>query len=601
MNILSESDKKWEDWLTEFSAITSSTGWDEFERVVTANDIDVNEWAIAYAIKVQITLNKVFLLACLQTPTAKIDGVLASIAKHANSVNFGKHARDLKGEMRANYRQSIRIVTGLMPRMVDALVHVFQSYAHDDYDPGADPNLLLQEARARAAARDRRAALTALGRAGAVALRGAHVWSGWLHSGVDEYRQWMVSLTAMLDVYKDMLPLRSITEERQRAGELAAMLSAKQRDLFSVVYRRQIPLEKPSEKFLKEWIDIAHRDEPLSDAEIARLGDRHKILGDFSLRTLQFSNAQSDEFDEFDMYDIADLAVNALGNLRYADGDVVDQLIALLMAEDDEFDADLAESVYWALIQMGSAAKPRVFDFVRYTEQEDARISMMEVLAVTGRGSEDVFTYLSQQFDAASWADDKSGYAKALALTHDQRAIPLIVEALQHPAVIDDDAWELLDALQELEVTFYINHDTRSVNIPAYGVIEDVLPTDWRSRKELDEEAEEEWDADATEDWVDGWDGDDDEEDDDDDDDDGDTDEREDAEDEREDDVVYDEQGIPRCPECNAQMHYIAGRWVHDPSIVAHRRQIVMKVIGRNDPCPCGSGKKYKYCHGRNA
>ena len=24
------------------------------------------------------------------------------------------------------------------------------------------------------------------------------------------------------------------------------------------------------------------------------------------------------------------------------------------------------------------------------------------------------------------------------------------------------------------------------------------------------------------------------------------------------------------------------------------------KKIGRNDPCPCGSGKKYKNCHGRN-
>jgi preprotein translocase subunit SecA len=24
------------------------------------------------------------------------------------------------------------------------------------------------------------------------------------------------------------------------------------------------------------------------------------------------------------------------------------------------------------------------------------------------------------------------------------------------------------------------------------------------------------------------------------------------------------------------------------------------KKIGRNDPCPCGSGKKYKYCHGRD-
>ena len=24
----------------------------------------------------------------------------------------------------------------------------------------------------------------------------------------------------------------------------------------------------------------------------------------------------------------------------------------------------------------------------------------------------------------------------------------------------------------------------------------------------------------------------------------------------------------------------------------------VEKKVGRNDPCPCGSGKKYKHCHG---
>jgi len=23
------------------------------------------------------------------------------------------------------------------------------------------------------------------------------------------------------------------------------------------------------------------------------------------------------------------------------------------------------------------------------------------------------------------------------------------------------------------------------------------------------------------------------------------------------------------------------------------------RKVGRNDPCPCGSGKKYKYCHGK--
>ena len=27
----------------------------------------------------------------------------------------------------------------------------------------------------------------------------------------------------------------------------------------------------------------------------------------------------------------------------------------------------------------------------------------------------------------------------------------------------------------------------------------------------------------------------------------------------------------------------------------------VDKAPGRNDPCPCGSGKKYKQCHGKDA
>ena len=29
------------------------------------------------------------------------------------------------------------------------------------------------------------------------------------------------------------------------------------------------------------------------------------------------------------------------------------------------------------------------------------------------------------------------------------------------------------------------------------------------------------------------------------------------------------------------------------------RPESEIPVVGRNEPCPCGSGKKYKYCHGR--
>ena len=40
----------------------------------------------------------------------------------------------------------------------------------------------------------------------------------------------------------------------------------------------------------------------------------------------------------------------------------------------------------------------------------------------------------------------------------------------------------------------------------------------------------------------------------------------------------------------------------HDPSNVAVKQQPVVAApkIGRNDPCPCGSGKKYKQCHGKD-
>jgi preprotein translocase subunit SecA len=40
----------------------------------------------------------------------------------------------------------------------------------------------------------------------------------------------------------------------------------------------------------------------------------------------------------------------------------------------------------------------------------------------------------------------------------------------------------------------------------------------------------------------------------------------------------------------------------HDPSAVAVKQQPIVAgpKIGRNDPCPCGSGKKYKQCHGRD-
>ncbi|MBE0654796.1 MAG: SEC-C domain-containing protein, partial [Bacteroidales bacterium] len=41
----------------------------------------------------------------------------------------------------------------------------------------------------------------------------------------------------------------------------------------------------------------------------------------------------------------------------------------------------------------------------------------------------------------------------------------------------------------------------------------------------------------------------------------------------------------------------------HDPSGGPDKKKVapvrVEKKVGRNEPCPCGSGKKYKNCHGK--
>ena len=39
----------------------------------------------------------------------------------------------------------------------------------------------------------------------------------------------------------------------------------------------------------------------------------------------------------------------------------------------------------------------------------------------------------------------------------------------------------------------------------------------------------------------------------------------------------------------------------HDTREVKREPVRAEKTVGRNDPCPCGSGKKYKNCHGQNA
>ena len=52
----------------------------------------------------------------------------------------------------------------------------------------------------------------------------------------------------------------------------------------------------------------------------------------------------------------------------------------------------------------------------------------------------------------------------------------------------------------------------------------------------------------------------------------------------------------------NVQYHHADADEVQNAIAVERPQQPAQNVldkVGRNDPCPCGSGKKYKHCHGK--
>jgi preprotein translocase subunit SecA len=56
---------------------------------------------------------------------------------------------------------------------------------------------------------------------------------------------------------------------------------------------------------------------------------------------------------------------------------------------------------------------------------------------------------------------------------------------------------------------------------------------------------------------------------------------------------------LPHC--VHPTGHPCAGRCPRKAPRVGWSRCAHEKKVGRNDPCPCGSGKKYKQCHGKDA
>jgi SEC-C motif-containing protein len=61
----------------------------------------------------------------------------------------------------------------------------------------------------------------------------------------------------------------------------------------------------------------------------------------------------------------------------------------------------------------------------------------------------------------------------------------------------------------------------------------------------------------------------------------------------------FNEKGVPREHHENAQFKKDNGQWYFTDGTMVKPKPITVNKIGRNDPCTCGSGLKYKKCCGK--
>jgi hypothetical protein len=561
----------WQGWLDAFLNEMSLGGWTEFMQTASA-DIEPWQWAALFGLGAQASLARAMLLAVIQLPEADAEKALASISRQVHAIRFEKPPRSMKRDLKELFRETSKGMLRDLPSTVDFLHTVFLHYLHNDYDLEGDANLLIREARVLIEMPQRKRALDMAGRAGAAALRGKPIWSGWADEGTSEFRQWALVLTSQLEGLQALgvLPLGAVADERLHAAERVQQLIPHEPRLPAQPVPPDSQDDAMTQEFITEWIELAKREEPLTDREIAALGERYELFVQAALNALALGEQVALEVPSEQVLAMAALT---LGILRSSALHVINSLIDL--ARDVEYGDETRDSAFWALEQIGLPALSSVFDFVRYTGDTFMRDDMLEVLGFVGRGSQDVYMYLAAQFREATWDNEKAMYARPLALLHDPRAVSLLVDALSDPAADEDDVFELLDGLEELDVKFSVNHARHSVSLPDGSVIPDVLPEDWlpRAERPMLEDAEEElW---SGQEWGD--------------------------EDEEDEDVVFDAHGIARCANCGAVMHRVNNRWQHPPldEPPQRTRPIRVESIGRNDPCPCGSGKKYKHCHGK--
>jgi hypothetical protein len=428
----------------------------------------------------------------------------------------------------------------------DGLMAIFEVYVAGEPKSDLDANALIQQADLLTSS-NRHKARQVFGQAGAAILQGAPYWPLWhLELDAEPAAGWVRGLWSIVSVIKldNIYPLVPFPEQREKfkeqrrppapPGELSAEDESEEK-------------LSPEEEHLMDILFSGEED--LTEEQIAAISFTPDIVERLGM-VVGDEGYYAEDSEGQGWAPIH--AATLLGESGSVEA-IAPLLFALYKCDVDDI---LFSTIINALSDLGSLALPLVLDSMQYSTDPKFKLALADVLGKIGRGDERAFRALEAFYHETTWDDDRISAVIGLAELGDPRALPLLHRALNDRDIDSMGINEVLGALEQLD--------------PALNKAE---------LKRLETKARQRYDSRT---------------------------------------VKFDKYGQAFCRDCGSLMRKGPfGEWVHvepesraEPAPLRGRSappvlQTIpraidprFKNVGRNDPCPCGSGKKFKHCHG---
>jgi len=436
----------------------------------------------------------------------------------------------------------------------DGLLAIFEAYVADaarGVGPQStlDANALIQQADLLTSS-NRHQARELFGQAGAAILHGAPYWPMWhLELDISPAAGWVRGLWSIVNLIKieGEYPLAPFPEQREKLKQKS---------------RQPAPSLKPSsdDELEEKLSPEAQRlmailfcgDESLTEEQVAAISFTPDTIS--RLGTV----AGDDQYYLDDSEGKGWAPIHAAKLLGQSGSlEAVEPLLFALYKSDAQ--DILYSTAIFALAELGPLALPLVLDSMQYSSEPEFKLALASVLGKIGHGDERAFRALEAYYHETTWEDDRVMAVTNLAELADPRALPLLHRALNDRDIAPMGINEVMGAIEELEPTL-----------------------NKAELKRLETKACQRYDSRT---------------------------------------VKFDKYGQAFCRDCGSLMRKgLFGEWEHvEPEEIAaaparpfsSKSNLLdaisdkladprFKNVGRNDPCPCGSGKKFKHCHGAN-